>query len=235
MAAALFQYREWIATLSALMVMALLAAAPAPRLAPPKPPEQRLMQVTLEELPDQPTPAPPVSAPQPSPAAAPVTPLKPAPLPKQKQAPAAIAEIGRTVEAAAATAAEPTPAPKAEPVAAPAVAAPIPVPPSPAPSHDSEDRYVAGVRSHLEAIKRYPTSREARLEHPVGMVELWFVLDHAGKLQDVGIEKSSGSPILDQAAMSTVKRGEYTAFPTDAWKGEATHRFTVQLNFTLQQ
>jgi len=233
MPSVVFEYRDWIATLSAVAMLLLLASAPAPRLAPPKPPEQRLMQVTIEELPDLPAPAPPVSAPQPAQAAPAIVPLKPAVLPKPKQQPAAVAEVGRTVEAAATTTDEP--APKAAAAAAPAVAAPIPAPPAPESSHESEDHYIAGVRSHLEAIKRYPTSREARLEHPVGRVEIWFILDHAGKLEDVGIEKSSGSPILDQAAISTVKRGEYSAFPTDAWKGEATHRFTVQLNFTLQQ
>jgi len=236
MAQAVFQYRDWIAATTAAAVMLLLAAAPAPHLRPPNPPQQRLIEVTLEDLPEVlPPPSPPVAAPQPTTTPT-IAPVKPTPLPKVKRQPAAIAEIGQTVEAVAANNVEPSPIAPVNSAPAPAAAAPAsPTPPTANPSNDNEERYVSAIRSHLEAIKRYPTSREARLEHPTGMAEVWFILDRNGKLGELGIEKTSGSSILDQAALSTVRRDDDSQFPAGVWGDQPTHRFTVRLNFTLLQ
>ncbi len=95
----------------------------------------------------------------------------------------------------------------------------------------AEAAYIGRVRDYLKSIKRYPTGREASLQRPAGVVEVWFVLARSGELLDMGIATSSGSMLLDAAARSTVRRGEYPPFPPEAWDGKAQHRFTVELDF----
>lgn len=94
-----------------------------------------------------------------------------------------------------------------------------------------EAAYISRVRDYLKSIKRYPTGREASLQRPAGVVEVWFVLARSGELLDMGITTPSGSMLLDAAARSTVRRGEYPPFPPEAWNGKAQHRFTVELDF----
>jgi len=98
---------------------------------------------------------------------------------------------------------------------------------------EADATYVAKVRSYLFSIKRYPTSREARLQRPVGQVELWFVLTRDGRLVDAGIEHSSHSLILDAAALSTVRGGSYPSFPNEVWAGDTSRRFTVVLDYSI--
>jgi protein TonB len=88
------------------------------------------------------------------------------------------------------------------------------------------------LRAQLERSKRYPTGREASLMRPSGMVRVWLVLDRSGRLLDSGVEQSSHAMLLDHAALSSVRRGEYPAFPADSWPGDSSHRFTVDLNYT---
>jgi TonB family protein len=105
-----------------------------------------------------------------------------------------------------------------------------PTPPSPVPHREAppptvfapslESAYVGRLRTYLEGIKRYPTSREARSQRPQGKVRVWLELARDGHLRDAGVEQSSGSMILDGAAMSTVRRGNYPAIPAEAC-GEA--------------
>ena len=94
-----------------------------------------------------------------------------------------------------------------------------------------DDAYSAQLRAYLESIKHYPTSKEARLQRPHGIVNVWVVLDRSGGMKEAGIEDSSGSLILDGAALSTVRGASYPPFPANAFQGQATRRFTVQLNF----
>ncbi|MTJ80432.1 MAG: energy transducer TonB [Telmatospirillum sp.] len=242
---AVFRLREWLAGINAVAALLALALAPVPKLQTPKLPEETLMQVTLEQLPEpEPEPerqmAPPPPQPVPPQPVAPPRAQVPPPPDKPKvqrpRAPAMAASASRQVEPS-----DPAPVQSAEapPLASPAPgAAPAPAPVAPsarAASADGEERYVSGLHGYLDSIKRYPTSREARLEHPSGEAVVWFVLDHQGTLIDAGIEKSAGSMLLDQAALSTVRRGEYKPFPPDAWGGAETHRFTVRLHFSVQQ
>jgi protein TonB len=90
---------------------------------------------------------------------------------------------------------------------------------------------VAKVRGYLNASKRYPTGREASMQRPRGKTRVWFVLARNGALQDAGVELSSGSMLLDNAALATVRRGSLPPFPDEAWSGAATRRFTVDLDF----
>jgi protein TonB len=124
-----------------------------------------------------------------------------------------------------------------QPVAAPVVHAPQPVAaaPSPKPAAPSsagiEAEYVARVRALLNAGKRYPTGREASMQRPQGMVRVWFTLSRNGSLLDAGIQDSSNSLLLDNAALATVRRAAFAAFATEAWAGQEQHKFSAELEF----
>ncbi len=94
-----------------------------------------------------------------------------------------------------------------------------------------ENNYIASVRAILNANKRYPTGREASLQRPSGKVKLWFVLARNGSLQEAGIDESSNSIILDNAALLTVRRTTYTPWPEGSWPSQSQHKFTVTLDF----
>lgn len=132
------------------------------------------------------------------------------------------------------TASTPPPAPSAvAPVSfqPPAPSPPVAQPQSIQRSASLEESYVASVRSYLIGIKRYPTGREASIQRPRGKARIWFVLGRDGQLLSSGIAESSDSLLLDRTALATVQRGDFPVFPETAWNGQASHRFTVELEF----
>ena len=116
------------------------------------------------------------------------------------------------------------------PQQAPVPEAPKPLPTTP-PTAAVENNYIASVRATLNTNKRYPTGREASLQRPAGKVKVWFILLRNGSLQEAGIDESSNSIILDNAALSTVRRTTYAAWPENSWPNQTTHKFTVTLDF----
>jgi protein TonB len=187
------------------------APAPPPPVLPPK-----TTLTPSKATPALPTPSPLLAVPSPT---APVTATPPTPAPTALNEPAKV-EAPRPVQAAPAV----TPQPVAEP------AKPLPPPPPPS-SAAVENAYVVNVRTLLNANKRYPTGREASLQRPSGKAVVWFVLNRNGTLQDAGIDDTSNSILLDNAALSTVRRTSYTPLPEGSWPGQAQHRFTVTLDF----
>jgi protein TonB len=136
-----------------------------------------------------------------------------------------------------------TPPPSA-PVAPPPVNQPpppvdairAPAPPAPAPpttgrTASPEEIYVSGLRGYLNSIKRYPTSREARQLRPQGVVKLKLEIDRAGQLVNATVEVSSGSLLLDNEALRTVRNGRFPAIPAEAFAGQATRTFTVPMEY----
>ena len=109
--------------------------------------------------------------------------------------------------------------------------APKPSPPQAPASLSLENNYIASIRATLNSNKRYPTGREASLQRPSGKVKLWFVLNRNGLLQEAGIDESSNSIILDNAALATVRRTSYLAWPEGSWPAQSQHKFTVTLDF----
>jgi protein TonB len=191
---------------------------------------QEAMELTttlIEPLlqPKPPKPAPQVAKPEPQPKmlALPNVPTTPAPIEPVREVNAA-AESPRPIPTPT-----PTPAPSlptASPVQeAPKIAAQPPI------SVSLENNYIVSVRAILNANKRYPTGREASLQRPSGKVKLWFVLARNGALQDAGIDESSNSIILDNAALSTLRRTTYAPWPEGSWASQSQHKFTVTLDF----
>jgi len=201
------------------MELILLTPEPvSPMLQPPAPPPPvqptKPVLTPSKATPALPTPAPLLAVPSPT-----------APVTATPSTPAAPSEPAK-MEAPRPVQPAPTVAP--QPVAEPAK----PPPPAPPPSSAAvENAYVVSVRTLLNANKRYPTGREASLQRPSGKAVVWFVLNRNGTLQDAGIDDTSNSILLDNAALSTVRRTSYTPWPEGSWPSQAQHRFTVTLDF----
>jgi protein TonB len=111
-------------------------------------------------------------------------------------------------------------------VTAPApVVAPTPVAPS------LEGEYIAKLRATIDGAKRYPTGRQASQQRPQGSVKLWFVLNRAGALVDLGVFPGDASFLLEDAAKAAVRRSSFPPFPASAWPSDEQHKFTTELNF----
>jgi len=222
------QERHKLSSLGSLLLvffvfsMAQAIKGPAEMLA------QEAMELTttlIEPLlqPPPKTPPPQVKQPEPKPKmlAMPNAPITPAPIEPAREVTAA-AESPRPLPT-------PTPAPSL-PTATPVQEAPK-LAVQPPVSVSLENNYIVSVRATLNANKRYPTGREASLQRPSGKVKLWFVLARNGALQDAGIDESSNSIILDNAALSTLRRTTYAPWPEGSWASQSQHKFTVTLDF----
>ena len=180
-----------------------------------------LIEPLLQPKPPKPAPQLPKPEPQPKMLALPNVPMMPAPIEPAREVNAA-AESPRPIPT-------PTPAPSL-PTATPVQEAPK-MAPQPPVSVSLESNYIVSVRATLNANKRYPTGREASLQRPSGKVKLWFVLARNGTLQDAGIDESSNSIILDNAALATLRRTTYAPWPEGSWASQSQHKFTVTLDF----
>jgi protein TonB len=180
---------------------------------------------------DRPPPPPPPPTLPPPPNTPPPTALQ-MPVPTIALPPPAAAPALAPVQAV------PPPPPTASPpppveMQRPVVMQPtITAPPAPAaPARNPDAAYIGELRSYLNSIKRYPTSREARQLRPEGTVRVWIELDRAGQLVGAGIEGSAGSLLLDNEALRTVRNGRFPPFAADAFAGQATHRFVVPIEY----
>jgi protein TonB len=224
----LYRARNWFASAPSILVLiiAIVMTALHTPTAVKKSRQQTPMRVTI---------APPQVEP-------------PAPMPEMPKLPEVTPEVAMPVipQFTPRATPKPTPSPKAAPTPAPqeaaettpqpAVSAPQSRAPAPTPqpaTATEDDTYAAQVKAYLESIKHYPTSKEARLQRPRGSVTVWIVIDRSGGMKEAGIDESSGSLILDGAALSTVRNASYPGFPASAFQGQATHRFTVQLNYSM--
>jgi protein TonB len=98
---------------------------------------------------------------------------------------------------------------------------------------DAENLFAQDVRSRIERKKIYPDA--ARDLGMSGEVEVLYELDRSGNLLRAEIVSSSGSKMLDQAALRAVKSAAYKSFPDDAWLGSSSKVFKTKLVFTINQ
>lgn len=242
----LYRTRNWIASAPTVLIVAtalVLTSVSLPK--PVKNVEKTPVKIQLTALPEPPLPEPPPPQPAPPPTPAPPVPAPPTPAPPVPQPPRPVTPpkpIARPKPVA-----QPTPIPTPEPAAEVAAAAPTTAPTTAtastapaAPPHaaaasanaSAEDAYVAMIRADIEANKHYPNGKEARLARPHGDVEVWFRLDRSGAVKEAGVQTSSGSLILDQAALSLVRSGNYPGFPAGIYSGADEHRFVVTLSYS---
>ena len=95
----------------------------------------------------------------------------------------------------------------------------------------TEAAYTDTVFKRLERGSRYPTGREASEERPSGTTTVWFELQRNGRVAGRGVEKTSGSQLLDRMAVELVARQKYPALPQDGFTDGAKHRFVVSYKF----
>jgi protein TonB len=113
----------------------------------------------------------------------------------------------------------------------PTKAAPPPQPQTDAVGiRNAEKLYKDALNRAFEQNKHYP--RRARRMHRQGLVKVSFTIEQSGKINNIHIEKSSGSIILDKAAIRTVKRIDgQLPFPKGIKRSHWD--MTVPINFEL--
>jgi periplasmic protein TonB len=109
---------------------------------------------------------------------------------------------------------------------APSIAAPSPDAPA-----DLEAQYAAGLRADIDRRTHPPDSIQYRLHRPSGEVRVGFVVMRNGEPTVVRVLRSSGSSILDAAAMAIVASGHYPPMPAKIFAGEPEHAFAVTIEF----
>lgn len=125
----------------------------------------------------------------------------------------------------------PTPSEVAPPEAA-LVAAPAPAPAGSTEAHpDLDAQYAAQLLADIDRRTHTPDSTQYRLRHPSGEVRVSFVVARSGELHEVKVLRSSGSSLLDEAALGIVSSGRYPPMPAQAFAGESRHTFVVTIEF----
>jgi periplasmic protein TonB len=108
-----------------------------------------------------------------------------------------------------------TPSAPAEPeqpakaaVPVPATTAPksMPAPPANRASSNAEHSWEAQILAHLERHRRYPIA--ARLRREQGVTIVRFRINRPGQVLSLSLTRSSGSRVLDGAAIDTIKRAQ---------------------------
>ncbi|MCR4266221.1 energy transducer TonB, partial [Nitratireductor sp. ZSWI3] len=88
--------------------------------------------------------------------------------------------------------------------------------------------YPGKVVAKLRRSLRYPSA--AKRERLRGEVQVRFTVARNGSVSGISVVRSSGSPVLDQAALETVRRAApFPQIPSEA--GRASWPFTVPLAF----
>lgn len=95
----------------------------------------------------------------------------------------------------------------------------------------SEAAYVESARKKLQAASRDPSGREASLERPGGTAAVWADVARDGRIKGRGVERSSGSPLLDGMARSLIGRSRFPAIAAGDFGGGSSQRFAVSDRF----
>jgi len=96
---------------------------------------------------------------------------------------------------------------------------------------DLEAQYAAGLRADIDRRTHPPDSLQYRLHRPSGEVRVGFVVMRNGEPTVVRVLRSSGSTILDAAALAIVASGHYLPMPAKIFAGEPEHAFAVTIEF----
>jgi periplasmic protein TonB len=150
------------------------------------------VQVHLISMPDH---APPSAAPTVA-RAAPNTESRPPPLPATPESPTLPTAASSLVAVARVANLEPPPDPQASPASSAARAAPDSI----------VSDYKRSLFQHIERVERYPDAARAKRLH--GVVQVLFAMNRDGTLLGAWVKTSSGSAILDQAAIEAVRRAQ---------------------------
>lgn len=223
------------AALMALVLEAVVLAAVLNHLsqaAPAKPPEPAPVMLSFPVLPTptpiapppvtpppvppapvQPPPPPPVPQPAPIPQPAPPPPEikpvvkhEPPPKPPKVAHKEAHKKEPKVVHKIIPVHAEPIPAAPPEPRPMPAPPAPAPTPTAPAVSAQVSTAFEAQVRSAVQSALVYPAA--ARMMQLSGRTKVAFIYQD-GQTSGLRVVQSSGSALLDNAALAAVRAARY--------------------------
>lgn len=188
------------------MQISLVAAPPAAPDAPADPPP---MVAETPPVPEEPqvTPPPPEVPPPP----AEIAPPEPTPVPPKTEAAAVRPKPAKPPQQVNK---KPAPRPAQQQAAA-----------SAAPSAGAMSSFQGQMRRAVESALIYPASARASGQHGRARVTFDF-LD--GRVSAVSLSQSSGSPVLDQAALATVRSARYPSPPP-----ELSHR-TLHLSIFVE-
>ncbi len=195
------------------MQISLVAAPPAPADAPADPPPMVAQTPPVAEetppVPEEPqvTPPPPEVPPPPTE----VAPPEPTPPPPKAEAPVVRPKPAKPPQ-------QVQKKPAARPAQQQAAA-------STAPSAGAMSSFQGQMRRAVESALIYPASARASGQHGRARVTFDF-LD--GRVSAVSLAQSSGSPVLDQAALATVRSAHYPLPPP-----ELSHR-TLHLSIFVE-
>lgn len=90
----------------------------------------------------------------------------------------------------------------------------MPAPPARQAASNEKATWEARLLSHLEKYRRYPAA--ARIRREEGIAYVTFRMNRAGAVLSAEIVRSSGSAMLDRAALDTLKRAQpLPAIPDD--------------------
>ncbi len=98
---------------------------------------------------------------------------------------------------------------------------------------DALNRYVSAIRSLIDRFKEYPESaRQAQIE---GTSIVACTISANGTLDHVAIQRSSGCPILDYAALQAIKRvSRFPEEPPELQHKEVAIDVPIAFHFTSQ-
>lgn len=234
----LYRYRHltsWLLTSMAAVCLSFSFQKTLPRISPHY--DDVVTELTLVEPEPKSQPEPPPVEPEPNPESVPLAPepaeiapviqAKPLPKPAKIKPKAKPKETPSPVRpTTTATPVEKTVTEALRPVQPPA-------PPAPRVSAQAiENGYLVALRHDLEQYKRYPSGRQASLERPQGNVDIWLEIDRNGRVLDSGIANKASSMLLNRAATSTLQSiTQVKPFPSDAFVGQTSKRFTATFNY----
>jgi periplasmic protein TonB len=203
----------------------------------PASPDDTLVELVFEQPVPSPEPEEPTHPVQPSPPPAEAPPEPPPPVIEKQPAPPPVILLPKPE-------APPTPEPKRPPQK------PRPVPPRPvtqAPVMTPAPRVIAPPVAEPTAMpvidrnwqasisawlarKTYP--EEARRRGEEGRVDVRFTIDRSGRVVDAAIVATSGSTLLDDAALATIKQAALPPFPPDMIQARVT--ITTTMRYSLR-
>jgi protein TonB len=98
-------------------------------------------------------------------------------------------------------------------------------------AEDARQRYLGALISAIHRKKHYP--RAARTRRDEGKVVVSFVIRKTGRLEDIRIARSSGSDLLDGAALKTIRRVDpFRPLPDEL--GKESWALAVPIAFSLK-
>jgi protein TonB len=90
--------------------------------------------------------------------------------------------------------------------------------------------WVAAVSAWLAAHRTYPA--QARERGDQGNVSVRFTVDRSGRVVEATIVKTSGSSLLDEAALGLLRQAVFPPFPANMTQAKVT--VTTSIRYSLQ-